>query len=133
MFTGWTSKLEKGNIRNVALLNIIPSQVATFVLTFVPVFIAMLYGIQVIEPIINFLGDNVVNALNVVGGMMPALGIAMSLTGIFKGDKKPYFFLGFVLSVYLGLDIIGVAILGAVAAYLHITFTGETESSTIEF
>ena len=129
MVAHWMDKqAEEGNARNVALLNIIPSQAATFVLTFIPVFIVMLYGVQVIEPLIAFLGDNVLNALSVVGGMMPALGIAMSLVGIFKGDKRPYFFLGFVLSVYLGMDILGIAIIGGVAAYLHIIFTSKVES-----
>ncbi|GFN36750.1 PTS mannose/fructose/sorbose/N-acetylgalactosamine transporter subunit IIC [Tepidimicrobium xylanilyticum] len=122
-FVHWVDKrAEEGDARGVSLLNMIPAQVFLFIISFIPVFLAVLYGPQAVESAIAFLGENVLSALMVVGGMMPALGIAMNLRAIFKGDNRAYFFLGFFLSIYLKLDVIGIAIFGAIAAFIHMTF-----------
>lgn len=132
-FVHWIDqRAEKGDTRGVALLNMLPAQIFLFIISFIPVFLAVLYGPQAVESAIAFLGENVLNALIVVGGMMPALGIAMNLRAIFKGDNRAYFFLGFFLTIYLGLDVIAVAIFGAIAAFIHMTFKKdslESESS----
>lgn len=130
IFVHWIDKrAEEGDVRGVSLLDMIPAQIFLFVICFIPVFLAVLYGPQAVESAIAFLGENVLSALIVVGGMMPALGIAMNLRAIFKGDNRVYFFLGFFLSIYLGLDVIGIAIFGAIAAVIHMTFKkGDLES-----
>ena len=126
-FVHWIDKkAEEGDVRGVYILNMLPSQTFLFIISFIPVFLAVLYGPQAIESAIAFLGQNVLRALMVVGGMMPALGIAMNLRAIFKGDNRAYFFLGFFLSIYLGLNVIGIAIFGAIAAVLHMSFKRET-------
>lgn len=129
-FVHWIDKrAEKGDTRGVALLNMLPSQIFLFIISFIPVFLAVLYGPQAVESAIAFLGQNVLKALIVVGGMMPALGIAMNLRAIFKGDNRVYFFLGFFLTIYLGLDVIAVAIFGAIAAFIHMIFKKDSVES----
>ena len=60
--------------------------------------------------LINAIPKSLVTALQVVGGIMPALGIAMLLNYLGKKKLVPYFFAGFFLTIYLKLDIMAVAI-----------------------
>lgn len=110
---------EEGNTEGVTFMDIVPPQLFLFIISFFPVFFAVLYGPTAIKSLLDFLGQNVLNSLIVIGGMMPALGIAMNLKSIFKGDNKPYYFLGFLLSVYLKLDIIAIGLFGAIFALIH--------------
>ncbi|WP_233242535.1 PTS mannose/fructose/sorbose/N-acetylgalactosamine transporter subunit IIC [Sporanaerobacter acetigenes] len=110
---------EEGNVKGVAFMDVVPSQLFLFIVSFFPVFFAALYGPTAIKSLLDFLGQNVLHCLIVIGGMMPALGIAMNLKSIFKGDNKAYYFLGFLLTVYLKLDIVAIGLFGAVFAYIH--------------
>jgi len=120
IFIHWADKYaEKGDTRGVMLTNVIPPQIFLFIITFFPVFLASLYGPQAIQSAIQLLGGKVLHTLMVIGGMMPALGIALNMRGIAKSDTLIYFFLGFFLTVYLKLDVIAVGAFAVVAAYIH--------------
>jgi mannose PTS system EIIC component len=123
IFVHWAdSYAQKGDTRMVGFMNLVPPQIFLFIISFIPVFIASLYGPAAVEAAIGFLGKNVLHTLMVIGGMMPALGIAMNLRAIFKGDNRAYFFLGFFLTVYLKLDIVAVGAFGAIGAFIHMQF-----------
>ncbi|MEI3220966.1 MAG: PTS sugar transporter subunit IIC [Dorea sp.] len=61
------------------------------------------------ESLINAVPENVISALQVVGGIMPALGIAMLLNYLGKKTLIPWFFGGFFLTVYSGLGLTAVS------------------------
>ncbi|QSQ08077.1 PTS system sorbose-specific EIIC component [Koleobacter methoxysyntrophicus] len=123
IFVHWADAYaEKGDTRGVMLMNVIPSQAFLFTISFIPVFLAALYGPSAVEAAISFLGQKVLHTLIVIGGMMPALGIALNMRAILKGNTIAYYFLGFFLSVYLKLDIVAVGAFAAIAAYLHMQF-----------
>lgn len=133
VFIHWAdSYAEKGDTRGVMLMNVIPPQIFLFIISFFPVFLASLYGPQAIQTAIQFLGDKVLHALTVVGGMMPALGIALNMRAIAKGETFIYFFLGFFMSVYFNLNVIAVAAFAVVAAYIHTLLVkgGEVHGTT---
>lgn len=113
------SYAEEGNMRGIALMNVVVPQAFLFIITFFPVFFAVKFGPSAVGSILDMLGDNVVHALTVVGGMLPALGIAVNLRAIFRGGNKVYYFLGFFLTIYFNLDIIAIALFGVIAAYMH--------------
>ena len=124
IFVHWADRFaEQGNIRGVELMNFVPAQIMLFAFKLPVVTLAAYYGPELVKAAIDFLGADILHALSVIGGMLPALGIAMNLRGILKGSTVPYFILGFALSVYLHLDIVAISIFGAIAAYLHMTFT----------
>lgn len=56
--------------------------------------------------------------LSVIGKLLPTLGLAITLNAIGKRNTIPFFFIGFVLSQYLKLDIIAITILGVSVAFL---------------
>ncbi len=117
---------ERGSIRGVALMNWLPSQIWLFCLTFIPVFLVTLNGIQYLIDILNALPIWVLSGLAVAGGMLTAIGIAMNMRFVFRGPVMPYFFLGYLLVVASGgaISIVIVAALGLALAYLHVQFVG---------
>ncbi|WP_227762310.1 PTS mannose/fructose/sorbose/N-acetylgalactosamine transporter subunit IIC [Zhaonella formicivorans] len=132
IFVHWADKYaEEGNIRGVMLMNFVPAQILLFVIKVPTLLIACLYGPDLVKGVLDFLGADILHALMVIGGILPALGIALNLRAILKGSTIPYFFLGFALSVYLKLDIVAVSIFGAILAFLHIQFTRGGENRGI--
>ena len=48
------------------------------------------FGTDYLKSAIQFLGENIVGVLTTIGGMLPAVGIALTLKSIFKGDTFCY-------------------------------------------
>jgi len=120
IFVHWADRYaEEGNTSGVAFANIVPPQILLFVICFVPAFIATLYGPSAVKGAIDFLGAKVFHILMVVGGMLPALGIAMNFRAIGRGQTLPFFFLGFLLFVYLKISVIGIAAFAVVFAFVY--------------
>lgn len=58
--------------------------------------------------------------LTLIGGVLPAVGIALNLKVIMKKSVAPYFFMGFFLVSYLGMTMMGVAAFAIAAAALYL-------------
>lgn len=123
IFIHWADKFAaKGDVAKVGLMNWLPGQILLFVIKVPAVFIAAIYGPDLVAAAIAFVGDNVLHALIVAGGMLPALGIALNLRSILKKATIPYFLVGFALVAYLSMDIIGVALFGVIMAAISMQF-----------
>lgn len=123
LFVHWADRYaERGSTAGVAFCNIFPPQILLFVICFFPVFFACLYGPQAVQGLIAFLGAKVFKVLMVIGGMLPALGIAINLRALARRETMICYFLGFFLAVYLKLDIIAVGAFATVLALLHLVY-----------
>lgn len=110
--------LEKGNIRGVRLMNFVPSFFMAFILYGIPALLLVMSGGSWARILVDAVPDSVINALEVVGGIMPALGIAMLLNYLGKKNLIPWFFAGFFLTVYSGIDLMAVSIFSGIIAIL---------------
>ena len=97
-------------------MNFVPSFLVAFALYGIPAFALVMSGKSWGTALINAIPKSLVSALQVVGGIMPALGIAMLLNYLGKKKLIPYFFAGFFLTIYLKLDIMAVAISRSIIA-----------------
>ncbi|WP_262393568.1 PTS sugar transporter subunit IIC [Sporolactobacillus inulinus] len=81
-------------------------------------FIGILAGSDAINAFVKAIPKVIMNGLNICGGLLPAVGMAMLLKLLW--DKKIYafFFLGFVMVAYLKLPLIALAVLGAIIAVM---------------
>ena len=62
--------------------------------------------------------EYILNGLNVVAGVLPALGFAMLLNIMWDKAFIPFYFIGFVLVIYFNADIMSLTVLAvAIAAY----------------
>ncbi|MBA5851594.1 PTS sugar transporter subunit IIC [Clostridium sp. cel8] len=128
-FVHWADKeVEKDNIDKVAFINIVPPQIVLFLLSFIPAMLVAYYGPNAMNGMLKVLSPNVLHVFNVIGAMLPALGIAMNLKLIGNSFTMPFFVLGILMSVYFKLDIVIISIIGIVLA-LTITSIKNTNSA----
>ncbi len=110
--------IESGNYRKLFASNVLLPSLLYFLTAFTMVFVGCLYGPEVVSAVLANLPQWAINGLNAVGGVLPAVGITVSLNMIGKADTIPYFLIGFLLVKYLGLSTFVIAILGAIFAYI---------------
>lgn len=102
----------KGNLRAQRLWQWVPSQVFLFI-AYVPLVFLMTKGmgnegfIDGLTKVLTPVSDH----LAVMAGVMPAVGIALALRSVINLNTLPYMVLGFVLTSYLELPILGVTII----------------------
>ena len=77
----------------------------------------------------------VIRTFNVLGGLLPAVGIGMLLNLVIKKDLDLVFYLlGFTLVAALGLNTIAVTILAVAVVYLfYMLSAGKEETADDEF
>ena len=127
----WTHKadkyLEQGNIKMVRVMNYLPSGLLSLCLYGIPAFLMVVLGANFASGLLQYVPQWLADALNLVGSIMPALGIAMLLN--FLGKKKliAFFFLGYFVSVYFSLNTMAVFIFSIIIAAVMFFF-GDKES-----
>ncbi len=134
VFAHWVdARADAADISGVALMNWLPGQAWLFLISVVPVFLLAYNGTDFVVGILNGLPAWVLNGLSVAGGLLPAIGIALNMRFIFRGAVIPYFFLGYLVMVASDqrLEIVLVAALGLVLAYLHVTFVTEARRHAV--
>lgn len=110
---------KKGEAKKIWMPSILLPQLMLFAMTAVPCFLAAYFGAQYIQSAIEALGGTVLSILITIGGMMPALGIGLTLLYIFKGEAKIFFFLGFLITVYFDLGMVAVGFLALCSAFIY--------------
>lgn len=119
--------LEQGNLRGVRLMNYLPSGILSFILYGIPIFLMVMYGADWAQAMLSSIPQQIVDALNLVGGIMPALGIAMLLNYLGKKKLIGFFFLGYFATVYLGLDTMSLFIFSTIIAATIYFFNKDKE------
>ena len=121
---------EKGDIKGVARGNLIYSQPFQFILYAVPVALAAYLGSAAVSAGLNWVAANaiwVMSGLFTASGMLAALGIALNLKFLLTKNVWPYFFAGYIIATLMGgnVNLLMFAALGAVLAFMHVTFTSK--------
>lgn len=123
--------LETGNARGLYFNTAIGPQLTNFLLRFVPTFIAVFFGAQYINGFMDSLPKIVLTTMNVVGGILPAVGIAILLKQIIKEySMLIYFLVGFVCIVFLKLNMVALVIVGALLALIHYNYKPEPQTAS---
>ena len=117
----------KGNLKMVRFFNYVPSFFVSFILNGIPALLIVIYG-QVAGEWLAAMPQWIMDAFSLVGGILPALGVGMLLN--FMGQKKilPFFFLGFFLAQFLGLNTMAVTVFGAIIAFILYLFGEKKET-----
>lgn len=84
----------------------------------IPVFLACVFGSQIVEGLLKIFPTWLMNGLKVAGGILPALGIAILIKYLPVKSYFAYLAIGFVLAAYLKVPMVGVAIAGLALALI---------------
>lgn len=124
LITHWVDRLaEELNDRGITFASIILTTIITIVLFFPSVFVAVYYGAPLIDSFLKTIPQSILHALTVVGGSLPALGIALTLAVIGRRELMVFYLLAYFSSLILkplNVNAIIYAIIGSIAAYLYV-------------
>lgn len=102
---------EEGNFKKVETMNIL-GIIPWGLSRAIPVFVALLFGHEIVEQLVKVFPGWLTSGLSVAGKVLPALGIAILLRYLPVKKYSSYLLIGFVLAAYLKVPMVGVAIVG---------------------
>ncbi len=124
--------IEDGDDKGVYMNTAIYPQITNFLMRFIPTFVAVYFGNQYIEGFMASLPDLVIDTMTVLGGILPAVGIAILLKQIIKESSMLiYFLVGFVGIVFLKLNMVGLVMVGALLALLHYNYKPDPQPAPV--
>lgn len=118
----------EGDIKELYRTASIYGPATRFVVFMVPMIMILTLGVNSLSVLQN-MPEWLNRIFSVAGGMMPALGFAMTILVIGKGQLIPFFVAGFFFAAYTGFSSIPGALLGIFLAWLYTTFTNKGDSS----
>lgn len=123
---------EEGQIDKIAILyHIILPQIFMLLICVIPVSLASYFGANAVKSLINLLGGTPLHIMQVIGGVLPALGIAMNLRAIGKKETLVFFMLGFLLLSYFNLQVLTVSIFAFIIAYVYTELSMKSEGGNV--
>lgn len=120
---------EEGKPEKVWIANVLLPQLLLFAMTFIPCFLAAYFGGAYVQDAIDALGGTTLRILGIIGGMLPAVGIGMTLLAIFKGETRIFFFLGFLLATYFGIGILPLSLIFLCITVIYMQVKGSLGGS----
>lgn len=127
--------IDKGDFNGLAMNHWILPQIIQACYRIIPTFVVLYLGQSYANQIIAMfpVDSFVMRTLTALGGMLPAVGVAILLKQVTKKDIDVIRFLfGFVLVAALGVNMISLAIIGAFFAYSHFVYTGTNKLATAQ-
>lgn len=86
--------------------------------------VAYYLGTPVIQQIVNAIPPFINHGLEIATGIIPAIGFTMLVKMIMTKDVAAFFFGGFLLSAYLHIPVLGVALMACVIVAVILTIKG---------
>lgn len=113
---------EKLDTRGIVVNNLVLPMAVNAILYGIPTFLAIYFGAAYVQGIINAIPSQVITGLSVGGSMIGAVGFALLLNSIKARKFWPFLLLGFIMASYLGINMIGVALLAVVCVSMYYYF-----------
>lgn len=101
---------EKADTRGIFMCAYVLPAITGFIIRFPMVFIINYFGAEYAESILTMIPAWLLHSFEIMGGILPALGFAITLTVIGQKKLLPFFIIGFFIVQYSGMDVMGVAI-----------------------
>lgn len=112
----------EGNTRQIILCNLLYPTILSFFMRFPIPFLANMYGADAVDTFMKKVPEWLIHGFSVAGGILPALGFALTMFVIGKKELLPWFFIGYFLVQFSGIPAIGAAIFGLCAVLLINTY-----------
>ena len=105
LYSFWNNRAQKAaeelDDRGIVLNHFILPQITTFLIRAVPIFLAIYFGRDLVDALLKSVPEIVTHIISVLGGVLPALGIAMLMAIVIKEKLHLiFFFAGFVLLAF---------------------------------
>jgi len=113
---------DQGDDKGVARMHVVANLIYTIPIAIITA-LTFKFGGEVVQSILAAIPAFVMKGLSVATGLLPALGFAMITKMIMNKKVAPYFYIGFCLSAYLNIPVLGIAVFATLIALLVINNT----------
>ena len=120
---------EEGNTRQITLCNVLYPTLLSFFMRFPIPFLANLYGADAVKSFMDTVPQWIIHGFSVAGGLLPALGFALTMFVIGRKELLPWFFIGYFMIRFSGMPVIGAAIFGLCAVLLITMYKRKSEEA----
>lgn len=120
----------EGNFRGIVNTNYIALAIV-FLLRFPVAFAAVYFGAGFVEQLVAIMPVWLINGLNVAGGILPALGIAMTLRVINREKYLPLFLVGYFFVVIFGVSVLTASVIFISLIVFAMSFRDELVAETL--
>ena len=117
----------QGDTKKVFGITVFGSCFIHLLLFALPTFIAIYFGTDVVVAAVDNMPTEVLKAISVGASLLAAIGFGMLLSMLSAKKFLPLLFVGFVLSAFAGISIVGIVILAVAAAVLYISLSSRGE------
>lgn len=136
VLTVWSGKKVEDSAKNLNLKGMffygqVMPHIFNFILFSVPIFLAIYFGADVVQAIINAIPEVIVDGLTVGGLMIGAVGLALLLKSINSKGIWFYFLIGFFFSSYLDINPLGITIIAVICVAIAIASDKKLEKGAI--
>ena len=114
--------IDNGKFKTAYRMHICAGSGLYAIMYFLPIFLAVFVGTDLVQAIVNMVPEWLSTGLNVSTKIMTAYGLALLLTMMIKKGMTPFLFIGFLLAAYLNLSVIAVALIGVCLAVVFMGF-----------
>lgn len=111
---------EDANTNGIIRCAFLYPAIVGFILRFPPVFLATLYGEKVVNGFLSSVPEWLLHSFEIIGGLLPALGFAITILVIGKKHLIPFFIMGYFAVKYLQINVMAAAIFGVCFSLLFI-------------
>lgn len=116
---------EDGNARGIVVCNVLLPTILSFFMRFPVPFLANMYGANAVQNFMNSIPEWLTHGFSVAGGLLPALGFALTLFVIGKKELMPLFFIGYFLVIVSKITVFEAAIFGICVILLIMAFSNK--------
>lgn len=133
IFYAWGDKaIETGDLKKVWRVYSWGPQLIVFPLRFGLGFLTVMLGGQFAAGVLEAVPELILHIFSVLGSILPAVGLSIMLMYTMKTPKMAVFFLLGVMAVtYVGMNNVGVAVLGVAFAVMHYMYSGGGQTKSV--
>ncbi|BDR60066.1 PTS mannose/fructose/sorbose/N-acetylgalactosamine transporter subunit IIC [Lactobacillus xylocopicola] len=121
--------IDAGKFRKARSYHIVYGPVLYGLLYFVPVFLAIYLGTDIVSGFVRMIPAWLTNGLTLASKILPAYGFALLMSTMIDKKNAVYLFLGFFIAAYGKMSVISVAIFAVILAIILNKFMGNENSA----
>lgn len=124
--------IEKGEYKKACNIHIVWGPILYSVMYFVPIFLAIYFGTDLVKSIVEVIPPWVTKGLSLSSKILPAYGFALLLNTMLSVKMLPFLMGGFFITAYLNISVTGIAIFACVIAFILADFKFKNEKPVDE-
>lgn len=106
----------QGNVKGIYAIHFLLGNALGCVLYFILCSTAFYLGVDAVKGLLDMIPQFAIDGFGIAANILPAMGFAMLGRLVLTKQVMPYFFLGFLITSYAGIPVLGVAILAIIIA-----------------